>query len=380
MLTRQGPGELPASLPLRRAAECLSRPGEWTAPPQHAVQGKGSIQDRFRRELLTKNGRVDLTFKSTTIHFRLPEVLPRPCPQGISWSLPKPPKIIIRVLPQNYYNSTPVRTYFAWRTQHNQADPATGLSVSPRRAMYRLALAVIATAGTAEAFMPGPALPTRASQRTTSLSGLRSTEARLSAILFSCDGVLVDSAAETALAGFAAAKALWPGAAWLTRRLRRPDQLAALVGNFEQIRPCLETGWESAILLHLLAEGMPKEDIMANFQSGLRDQTMAKLNVTKEKCNDALKQAREEWIGEDATSDDWLAAHGFYDGACQSVRDLLAAGRVEDVYVITTKAADFSKRLLQKQQLFGEGAVGGGIKPEHIYVSDLGPCCSLPYD
>jgi hypothetical protein len=191
------------------------------------------------------------------------------------------------------------------------------------------------------------------------------------------DGVLVDSAAETALSGFAAAKALWPGAAWLTRRLRRPDQLAALVSNFEQIRPCLETGWESSILLHLLAEGMPNEDIMANFQSGLRDETMAKLNVTKETCNDALKQAREEWIGEDGTSDDWLAAHGFYDGACQSVRDLLSAGRVEDVYVITTKAADFSKRLLQKQQLFGEGAVGGGIKPEHIYVSDLVLCRSF---
>jgi len=41
--------------------------------------------------------------------------------------------------------------------------------------------------------MPGPALPTRASQRATSISGLRSTEAKLSAILFSCDGVLVDS-------------------------------------------------------------------------------------------------------------------------------------------------------------------------------------------
>eukprot|EP01043_Picozoa_sp_COSAG02_P039881 COSAG02_NODE_3183_length_7215_cov_13.727234_2_plen_266_part_00 len=191
------------------------------------------------------------------------------------------------------------------------------------------------------------------------------------------DGVLVDSAAETALSGFAAAKALWPGAAWLTRRLRRPDQLAALVSNFEQIRPCLETGWESSILLHLLAEGMPNEDIMANFQSGLRDETMAKLNVTKETCNNALKQAREEWIGEDGTSDDWLAAHGFYDGACQSVRDLLAAGRVEDVFVITTKAADFSKRLLQKQQLFGEGAVGGGINPEHIYVSGLVLCHSL---
>jgi hypothetical protein len=100
MLTRQGPGELPASLPLRRAAECLSRPGEWTAPPQHAVQGKGSIQDRFRRELLTKNGRVDLTFKSTTIHFRLPEVLPRPCPQGISWSCLNPQKLLLEYFPK----------------------------------------------------------------------------------------------------------------------------------------------------------------------------------------------------------------------------------------------------------------------------------------
>ena len=183
------------------------------------------------------------------------------------------------------------------------------------------------------------------------------------------DGVLVDSAAETCLSGFAAAKALFPGAPWLTRRLRRPDQLATLVGNFERIRPCLETGWESTILLHLLAEGMPNADIMANFQSGLRDETMAKLGVTKDTCNDALKQARQSWIEEDGSSEDWLAAHGFYDGACQSVRDLIASGaRIEDVYVITTKAADFSKRLLQKQQLFGEGAVGGGIKEEHIFV------------
>ena len=77
------------------------------------------------------------------------------------------------------------------------------------------------------------------------------TDGRRFLIALDFDGVLVDSAQETALSGFHAAKALWPGAGWLTRRLRRPDQMAALVQNFEAIRPCLETGWESTILLHL---------------------------------------------------------------------------------------------------------------------------------
>ena len=55
------------------------------------------------------------------------------------------------------------------------------------------------------------------------------------------------------------------------------------------------------------------------------------------------------------------------------MRDLLAAGRRDDVFVITTKAADFSKRLLAKQQLFGEQAVAGGIKEENIFGLGSGP-------
>ena len=98
---------------------------------------------------------------------------------------------------------------------------------------------------------------------------------------------------------------------------------------------------------------------MASFQHGLRDETMAKLGVTKEQCNDALKAARQTWIEED--DDDWLAAHGFYDGACAAVRALLEEKGAEDVYIITTKAAEFTCRLLAKQSLFGEGSAGGGI-------------------
>ena len=84
-------------------------------------------------------------------------------------------------------------------------------------------------------------------------TGAPAGSARIFALDF--DGVLVDSAAETALSGYAAAKRLWPGAPWLTRRLRRPDQMQALLADFCTVRPCLESGWEASILLNLLAEG-----------------------------------------------------------------------------------------------------------------------------
>ena len=74
----------------------------------------------------------------------------------------------------------------------------------------------------------------------------------------------------------------------------------------------------------MLAEGTTNEDIMANFQSGLRDETMVKLGLTKEAAMDGFKVARQAWIEEDGTSDDWLAAHGFYDGACQVVQKRLS--------------------------------------------------------
>lgn len=49
------------------------------------------------------------------------------------------------------------------------------------------------------------------------------------------DGVLVDSAAETAYSGLAAAQKLWPGADWLAKNRPR-DQMQALVHRFAAIR------------------------------------------------------------------------------------------------------------------------------------------------
>jgi len=180
----------------------------------------------------------------------------------------------------------------------------------------------------------------------------------------------VDSAAELGLSGYDAAKILFPGAPWLTRRLRRPDQLQELIYHkFHDVRPCLETGWETPILLKLLTdENASVERILKDFQHGLRDETMKELGVTKEQCNEALKEARNTWIESDENGQDWLDAHEFYEGACGAVRKLLEVPETRDnCYIITTKAADFTRRLLEKQRLAGPNAPGGGIPDDRIF-------------
>ncbi|CAB9515880.1 expressed unknown protein [Seminavis robusta] len=186
---------------------------------------------------------------------------------------------------------------------------------------------------------------------------------------FDFDGVLVDSAAELGLSGFDAAKLLCPGAPWLTRRLRRPDQLEQLIQNFCKVRPCLETGWEAPLLLKLLTEeNVSIDQILHDFQHGLREKTLEDLNVSVDQCKEALKKARNDWIASDDNGQDWLEAHGFYQGACDAVRKLLEdPEKVPDVFVITTKAADFTQRLLEQQRLAGKDAPGGGIPPERIF-------------
>ena len=187
---------------------------------------------------------------------------------------------------------------------------------------------------------------------------------------FDFDGVLVDSAAELGLSGYDAAKLLCPGAPWLTRKLRRPDQLEQLIQGFCKVRPCLETGWEAPILLKLLTEEDASVDnIIHDFHhNGLREKVMDDLGVSVDQCKDALKKARNEWIKSDDNGQDWLEAHGFYQGACDAVRKLLEdPEKLPDVYVITTKAADFTQRLLEQQRLAGKDAPGGGISPERIF-------------
>lgn len=198
------------------------------------------------------------------------------------------------------------------------------------------------------------------------------------------DGVLVDSASETGRSGWKAAKILFPEGAssWMLDN-EEDSKLQLVINRFCQVRPCLETGWEAALLIKLLAdpaEGDPSiEEILDNFQSTYKARILDSSQLDKKVCNNALRQVRNEWISQNEAQD-WLDAHDFYDGACAAVKKFLKEKGNENVYIITTKAKDYAQRLLEQRGLFSADnssisheADSCKIKENHIFGLGSGP-------
>ena len=164
------------------------------------------------------------------------------------------------------------------------------------------------------------------------------------------DGVLVDSARETGTAG-------WKTLGTLLRE--EPFTSApphASLEIFVVARPVLETGWEAVLMLWLIAaEGVSGEALLADFQLTLKPRALAGLGATQEQVMEAFHGARTSWI--EGATEDWLAAHGFYTTAVRAATALVAAG--ERVYIVTTKSAEFTARLLT--------AAGLEIPPKCIF-------------
>ncbi|CAJ1949175.1 unnamed protein product [Cylindrotheca closterium] len=201
------------------------------------------------------------------------------------------------------------------------------------------------------------------------------------------DGVLVDSASETGQSGWKAAKILFPNASWIQEIEEHDDnnndanKLKTIIERFCQARPCLETGWEAALIIKLLAdpaEGNPTNDeILDHFQSTYRPRMMTSLKLDQETCKNALAQARNGWIAQN-DAQDWLDAHDFYHGACTAVRTFLKQHGNENLYIITTKAKEYAQRLLEKEDLYkddgGESSSDTSkIETDHIFGLGSGP-------
>eukprot|EP00038_Savillea_parva_P013950 m.9645 g.9645 ORF g.9645 m.9645 type:complete len:262 (+) comp2661_c0_seq1:83-868(+) len=172
---------------------------------------------------------------------------------------------------------------------------------------------------------------------------------------FDFDGVLCDSARETGTAGLTALMAL----TGVTQ-----DNQDTLVNNFTKVRPVLETGWESVLLVHLLSTGRTPEDIVGRFGSELKSVALNELSHDEAAIKAAFRAARDTMIA--ASVESWMALHDFYPHAVDTVVGLLASE--VPVYVITTKAKDFAERLLAQcgilmpsDRVFG---LGSGPKPQ----------------
>lgn len=202
------------------------------------------------------------------------------------------------------------------------------------------------------------------------------------------DGVLVDSARETALSGLLGAGILWPHEAWVREVQADETRKEEMVKQFHLVRPILYVGWEAILIVRLLCGPPPrivvgKGDVQAdddddvivvsilrNFHSDLKGGVMASCGLTESDCAAAFREARNTWIGKDGGLD-WFHSHSFFDGACRAVRRHLDLHGNENVYVITTKAKDFAGRLLEAQGLYGDDLTL--IKTSNLYGLGSGP-------
>ncbi|KAG7356226.1 putative phosphatase [Nitzschia inconspicua] len=180
------------------------------------------------------------------------------------------------------------------------------------------------------------------------------------------DGVLVDSAGETAQSGIRGARILWALASWI---IPEDDhgKMKSLIERFRVVRPVLYVGWESIVMVKLLLdpdEGCPSnDDILKTFHCELKEKVMQQSGFNEFDYGQAMKVARDSWIAQDHAQD-WISAHGFFEGACNAVKDYLQNFGNDNIYVITTKAKDFAERLLEERGLYGKDDL---LKASHIF-------------
>lgn len=159
----------------------------------------------------------------------------------------------------------------------------------------------------------------------------------MSFIALDFDGVLCDSASETASSAWKCAWQLWPD---LLQNENIPEQIRI---EFLRVRPYLETGWQSVLMIRMLLENQP----LAAFQNDLQVNIERLLSETKLDVPTLIKkfaESRDAWIRD--KQQDWLDSHRFYPGSIQALQKAM---HKHEVWILTTKQQRFTSLLLKGQ-------------------------------
>lgn len=155
---------------------------------------------------------------------------------------------------------------------------------------------------------------------------------------FDFDGVVCDSAPETALAAWNACDALWPG--------DDAPLPAALQERFCRMRPVLHTGFEAVPLMRLIADGDADDAAILGDFAALRDAFTQRESLTEQRLKQVFADARDALIASDRA--EWLKVNRFYPGIGES---LAAAIKQHETFIITTKQERFVELLLDHNNI-----------------------------
>ncbi len=148
------------------------------------------------------------------------------------------------------------------------------------------------------------------------------------------DGVICDSADETARAGWLAGSIIWPD--WA-----KHDITPRFIREFRKLRPLLHTGFESIAILKAIEEEYSIPFVKSNYHFLMR-QIFTSTQYNFDELKDIMDRVRSDWIR--INERDWLSRHRFFYGFDSFIP--AAWKKYDAVYILTTKHGRFAKKLL----------------------------------
>ena len=147
------------------------------------------------------------------------------------------------------------------------------------------------------------------------------------------DGVICDSAVETAITGWKAATYVWPD-------MKNTVPEEAHIEQFRTLRPQLETGYEAILYMRLLQQGESVASIRANIANFIQE-----LGADTALLKQLFGQTRDQWI--ERARDEWVAMNPLFEGVADKLQQLGG----QPWYIVTTKQERFVEQILQASQV-----------------------------
>ncbi|MCL7422451.1 MAG: HAD family hydrolase [Methylobacter sp.] len=152
------------------------------------------------------------------------------------------------------------------------------------------------------------------------------------------DGVICDSAVETAITGWKCAGQIWndmPG----------PVPPSQLIDQFRQVRPIIETGYEAILAMRLLHLGETTAAIYTDY-AGKTQALMQAAQVDAGDLKQRFGATRDAWI--ETALADWIDMNPLFSGISERLQRL---GQQGIWYITTTKQERFVKQILKANRI-----------------------------
>ncbi len=151
------------------------------------------------------------------------------------------------------------------------------------------------------------------------------------------DGVICDSAIETAITGWRAAQKIW-------QDIPASFPSNSLMNDFRRIRPLLETGYEAIIIIRLLYLQVRFESLLQDYPQQIQACIVSE-NLEISQLKQLFGDTRDDWILQ--YPQQWLEMNPLFDGIKQQLATLAGS----TWYIITTKQKRFVKQILQAHKV-----------------------------